>query len=133
MSAMAVRSSLHRLLDGLRHEPGLLVSLVLIPFFVAAATIQMVRFNTLAQRVTDLSEQMMDLKIERRLTVDAATTTLNQRIENLEKQVFVDVRDAIEKKHRPISPAENWQRRRDDELRRRLAALEQWRLRHGEP
>lgn len=74
-----------------------------------------------------------------KLAADAAVThalhlqvhdQINARLDELERLMFGEVLakiDAVPGKPRTIASVQLWQKNRDEELRKRIAALEQWR------
>ncbi len=127
----AIALSPIRLAQAIWLEPGLLVLLVLLPFVIVALFITNGRVSEQAQAIHELRFDIAQQRAEASGLLMTAAQTVTDRIENLEYAIYVEVRNEIDKKRRPVTPAETWQRQRDEELRKRLAALEKWRLAQG--
>ena len=116
-----------QLVRAVRQEPMLLILFVALPFIFVTLLILNQRISTQALMLSELRADYARYRAEERHLVVIGAESITERITNLERSMYVDVPAELEKKRRPITSAEAWQRQRDAELRNRLLALEQWR------
>lgn len=110
-------------------EPGVLFLFVVLPLTIVSLLIMNSRITANTEVIAKLREDLAYHIAQERTEKDIAHQSLADRISNLERVVFVDVKAAIDKSHKSPPPGSNlWQRQRDAELRERLLALERWRL-----
>lgn len=119
-----------KLASAVRQEPGLLTIFVVLPFTIVALIILNQRVNLQGRILSELRQDLTLQRVEMQRQYELGYRSVSDRIELVERTIYVDMKGEIDKKIQP-SGAAAWQRQRDIEIRNRLSALERWRLEQG--